>query len=264
MHLPHKQSDQLTDLGTTLLELSASLLQDLPPVEQAITLPSSQDLFAGQAPERVFQIEKGQVYYRSGAKLVVRFEKGDLIGLSRGLNLASGSYACDGSVVLIPFDFSQFEQRALQSRSDLQCWTRYLLCLSSFYRDALAQETRSEFVPSAGFMHFRKGETIIEQGTEADRVYTLLEGRAEALRDGVKVGDIQENEIFGALAVFTRQQRMASVIAASDCTVLAVRKEEFIDLIDIQPQICLGLIEEMSAKINQLNGQLLVLKSVGA
>ena len=36
---------------------------------------------------------------------------------------------------------------------------------------------------------------------------------------------------------------------------------EFIALIEHQPQICLGLIEEMAAKINQLNSQLLQLKS---
>src|SRR5690625_7337213 len=79
-------------------------------------------------------------------------------------------------------------------------------------------------------MHFSAGETIIAQGAEADRVFTLLEGKAEALRDGVKVGEVHADEIFGALAVFTRQRRMASVVAISDCTVLAVPKDEFIDL----------------------------------
>jgi len=38
--------------------------------------------------------------------------------------------------------------------------------------------------------------------------------------------------------------------------VLAVRKEEFISLIEYQPQICQGLIEEMASKNNQLNSQL--------
>ena len=110
-------------------------------------------------------------------------------------------------------------------------------------------------------MHYQAGETIIHQGDTADRVYTLLEGSADALCDGVKVGEVHPNEIFGALAVFTRQPRMASVVATSDCTLLAVRKEEFIELIEHQPQICLGLIEEMAAKINQLNGQLRDLKN---
>lgn len=261
MHLPHKQSDRITDLGTRLQELTEQLLHDLKPFAQPFMPPTSSDLFAEQPRERVFLIAEGQAQYRVGAKLVARFGQGDLIGLSRELDLASGVYASDAPILLVPFDFAQFEQRALLSRVELHRWTHYLLCLGSFYREALAQEIRSEFEPSAGFMHFREGEIIIEQGTEAERVYTLLEGRAEALCDGVKVGDVQENEIFGALAVFTRQKRMASVVAVTDCTVLAVRKEEFIDLIDIQPQICLGLIEEMAAKINQLNNQLLSLKA---
>ena len=53
---------------------------------------------------------------------------------------------------------------------------------------------------------------------------------------------------------------MASVVATNDCTLLAVPKEEFIDLIEHQPQICLSLIEEMASKINQLNNQLRDLK----
>src|SRR5690606_38374202 len=122
----------------------------------------------------------------------------------------------------------------------------------SWYQQCLAQEIRSDYQPNAGFMHFKSGDMIITQGDEAEWVYTLLEGTAEALCDGVKVGDIHPDEIFGALAVFTRQKRMASVVATSDCTVLTVRKHEFIELIEHQPHICIGLIEEMAAKINQL------------
>src|SRR5690606_30077103 len=139
----------------------------------------------------------------------------------------------------------QVQAQCLQSPDKMQLWTRHLVCLFCYYREALAQEIRAEFQPSAGFKHFNAGETIIQQGAEADQVYTLLEGSADALRDGVKVGEIHADEIFGALAVFTRQKRIASVVATTDCTVLAVRKEEFVDLIEVQPHICMGLIEEM-------------------
>lgn len=117
-----------------------------------------------------------------------------------------------------------------------------------------------DFTPNHGFSHFAAGETIIHQGDAADLVYTLIEGSADAVRDGIKVGDIHQNEIFGALAVFTRQTRIASVVATSDCTVMMVNKNDFIQLIFQQPQISVGLIEEMAAKINELNNQLLLLK----
>src|SRR5690625_7407618 len=105
-------------------------------------------------------------------------------------------------------------------------------------------------------MHFSAGETIIAQGAEADRVFTLLEGKAEALRDGVKLGEVHADEIFGALAVFTRQRRMASVVAISDCTVLAVPRDEVIDLVELEPQIGVGLMEEMASKFNESNNPL--------
>lgn len=119
-----------------------------------------------------------------------------------------------------------------------------------------------DFTPLRGFLDFAKGETIINQGDEADLVYTLIEGSADAVCDGIKVGEIHQNEIFGALAVFTRQPRIASVVASSDCTVMTVGKEDFIRLIYEQPQLSVGLIEEMAAKINNLNNQLLSLKKI--
>lgn len=144
----------------------------------------------------------------------------------------------------------------MNARAELQRhWAHYLICLATFFRECFALENRGTFQPNTGFMTFSAGETIIEQGETANCVYTLLEGSAEAVRDGVKVGDIHADEIFGALAVFTRQPRNASVVATTDCSVMAVRKEDFIDLVEHQPHICISLIEEMADKINQLNQQ---------
>jgi CRP/FNR family cyclic AMP-dependent transcriptional regulator len=116
----------------------------------------------------------------------------------------------------------------------------------------------NDFTP--GFSNFAPGDTIINQGDNADLVYTLIEGHADAVCDGVKVGEIHQNEIFGALAVFTGQPRIASVIARTECTVMMVNKDDFVQLIYQQPQISVGVIEEMAAKINELNSQILSLK----
>lgn len=124
----------------------------------------------------------------------------------------------------------------------------------------MSESFSEEVSPQRGFSNFAAGETIIQQGDPADLVYTLIEGSADALRDGIKVGEIHQNEIFGALAVFARQTRLASVVARTDCTVMMVNKDDFIQLIYEQPQLSIGLIEEMAAKINELNTQLLALK----
>lgn len=257
MHLPNKQSDELMNLAIKLRALTEALLAQLPPSGPDVSISPTTDLLKDKSATDVFLLREGHVEYRLNGKLITYFEAGDLLGLRGPMNLSSGQYSCDLPVTLTPYTQ---EDLLAHVNSELQLqkyWCHYLLCTIAFYQQALAQELRAEFQPTAGFMYFRGGETIIQQGARADRVYTLLEGSANAVCDGIKVGEVNAGEIFGALAVFTRQPRMASILATSDCTVLAVRKDEFIDLIDHQPQICLGLIEEMAAKINQLNNQLL-------
>jgi len=261
MHLPTKQSDLMSELAVKLRGLTELLCAQVTPADEPFIIEACSDIFADIAPTRALLVIEGQVDYYLNNKLVMHFAAGDLLGLPRSLNLPQGQFTCKGSVTLVAYDRDALVERANSDIKSQRNWAHLLLCNISYYEHALTQELHTEFQPSAGFVHFSAGETIITQGDIADRVYTLLEGTADAVCDGVKVGDIHANEIFGALAVFTRQPRMASVIASSDCTVLAVRKEEFITLIEHQPHICLGLIEEMSSKINHLNNQLLQLKS---
>lgn len=261
MHLPSKQSDTITDLAVKLRGLTEVLLTQLSPSGEPVTVDQSDDLFVGQTHTGLLYVTDGQVECRVNGKIITFFEQGDLLGLPRSLSLPDGQFSCTSPVILTPYDRDDLVNHVNADPRLQKHWAYYLLCQMSFYQQALAQEIRTEFQPTAGFMHFRTGETIIQQGALADKVYTLLEGSADAICDGIKVGEVHADEIFGALAVFTRQRRIASVVATSDCTVLAVRKEEFIDLIDHQPQICLGLIEEMAAKINQLNNQLLALSA---
>ncbi len=259
MQLPSHHTQELTQLAEKLQALTQLICADLP-LGQVESVAITSDLFAQRPNTQLLRLVDGQADYYVRGKLVMHFEAGDLLGLPRSLNLPSGEWR-----LTLPAQVAVYERDSLvnhvNSSAKLQRhWAHYLLCYQSFYEQALAQEIRAPFQPSAGFLHFSAGETIIRQGDTADRVYTLLEGSADAVHDGVKVGEVSPNEIFGALAVFTRQARMASVVATSDCSLLAVPKEEFIQLIDYQPQICLGLIEEMAAKINQLNGQLRDLK----
>lgn len=263
MHLSSKQSESMSELGAKLAGLTDLICAAIQPADEPFRSEESEDLFAEIPPTRVLRLLEGRVDYFVRDKLVMHFEAGDLLGLPRSLNLPQGQFRCTGPVLLQAYERDALVEQAQQDLKTQRYWTHFLVGYLSYLEQALAQEVRGEFQPSTGFLHFHRGETIIQQGDTADQVYTLLEGEADAVCDGVVVGQIHADEIFGALAVFTRQPRMASVIASRDCTVLAVRKEEFMSLIEYQPQICQGLIEEMADKINQLNNQLLQLKNAG-
>lgn len=254
MHLPSKQSDLLTDLALKLQGLAELLCNGLDaPIEE---IAASANLLAQRPSTQLMLLLEGQVNCCVDGKVVMHYEAGDLMGLTNSLQLPSGELRHSHPIRVKIIDRTALMNHIGSDAKYLRHWTHYLLCAQSFLEQALAQEIRVPFQPTTGFLHFQTGDTIIHQGSAADRVYTLLEGSADAVCDGTKVGEVHQHEIFGALAVFTRQTRMASIVATSECSVLAVPKEEFIDLIEHQPQICLTLIEEMASKINQLNAQL--------
>ncbi len=91
---------------------------------------------------------------------------------------------------------------------------QYLIGRTALLGDALAHLKQPEVRPATGFRHFAAGEALIRQGDDADHVFIIIEGHAEALVDGQKVGDVQKDEIFGAMAVFTREKRSATVVAS--------------------------------------------------
>ncbi|WP_339898506.1 cyclic nucleotide-binding domain-containing protein [uncultured Gilvimarinus sp.] len=256
MHLPTNHTESLAELSQRIRDIASDIFATLTPHTGEITLAASDDLFAEQKNSQVFLLRAGQVQCQMAAKTIVCCEPGDLLGLPRTLSLPSAVFSASEDITVQPIERDELIKHVCSDANRQKLWSYYLIARLSWYQQALALEIRKEFHPNAGFLHFSGGDTIIRQGDEADLVYTLLEGHAEAVCDGVTVGQINRDEIFGALAVFTGQRRMADVVATTDCTVLTVRKEEFIELVEHQPHICIGLIEEMADKIKGLNSQL--------
>jgi CRP/FNR family cyclic AMP-dependent transcriptional regulator len=261
MYLPDDHDPQLRRLAGQLNLLGREALKDLPADGDPIYLDSTSDLLANQPPARLFRIKAGQLNLLHDGKVIAVIEPDDLVGLSRAFQLPEGPLQSEGPVEVVPYQREALLRHILSSEALNRTWTSYLIYLGAFFRCYLARSLPFHVKPATGFLDFEEGEIIIQQDDHADCVYTLLEGSAEAIHNGIKVGEIHAREIFGAMAVFTGQKRSATVKATSDCSVLAVRKEDFLDLVVHQPQLCLDLVEEMAGKINQLNGKLLQLQT---
>ena len=100
-------------------------------------------------------------------------------------------------------------------------------------------------------------------GRPGEHAARHVEGHAEAHVDGQKVGDVQKDEIFGAMAVFTREKRSATVIASEPCTVMVIPKDQFLSLMQSNPRIAHSLIESMARRIDLLNKEVTQLRLPG-
>jgi hypothetical protein len=126
------------------------------------------------------------------------------------------------------------------------------LSISSLHQLQLNQMvgvlTRKEERANPGFGRYKAGMPIITEGEDAEFVYSISEGTAVAVHNGMEVGDIHKDEIFGAIAVLSEQKRTASVIAKTDCIVLMVHKDEFSKMVKSHPRLFLNILTSLGDK----------------
>jgi len=77
-----------------------------------------------------------------------------------------------------------------------------------------------------------KGSVIVKEGEQGETAFLILKGRAEvyigSFTDSTKkICDLKSGTIFGEMSLLEDKPRNATVIAASDMTVLEIKKERY-------------------------------------
>jgi NADH dehydrogenase len=75
--------------------------------------------------------------------------------------------------------------------------------------------------------HFEPGQEVFHQGDVGNRVYIILSGRVEILRDGHRVATLSRGEFFGETALLRQAARNATVRCVEPMDLLALPKREF-------------------------------------
>ncbi|MGI8601830.1 MAG: cyclic nucleotide-binding domain-containing protein [Verrucomicrobiales bacterium] len=84
----------------------------------------------------------------------------------------------------------------------------------------------NDILYSSYFIQCDPGDRIIEQGQKDARIFILLTGEIEVVRDGEPLVTINQNgEIFGEMAVVSGEKRVASVIAKTPTLCLAIDQQ---------------------------------------
>ncbi|MCF8062099.1 MAG: cyclic nucleotide-binding domain-containing protein [Deltaproteobacteria bacterium] len=108
---------------------------------------------------------------------------------------------------------------------------------------------------------FLEGDVIMREGDDGDSLYILAEGEvgvSKSLTMKFADDDYRETEkvltrfrdadrvIFGEMALIGRDNRSATVMAKTDCTLAEIRREEFMALIEGRPQIGVKILMKVA------------------
>lgn len=98
-----------------------------------------------------------------------------------------------------------------------------------------------------------EGKVLCEQGTIGREAFVIVAGTAEVRRNGKKVASVGPGTCVGELALLDRGPRTATVVAATDLTVLVLGVREFSALLDDVPAITHKLLKSLATRIRDLD-----------
>lgn len=257
MFIDSNFTEEFETLDNRCKELCEQMLEKAEPAGDVVTYEMVEDLYSFEANKNlVFLVEEGAIAQEQNNATLFYFDQGDLLGLDQIPDMPKGRFFAEGSVKLKPYRRDDLFNYLISTPELCQLWIKYLINDSSRRTAIISMVGEGVDKASLGFAHFAAGDVIIEEGTNSDTVYSIVEGHAEVTVKGTKVGEVFEDEIFGALSLLTNSPRTATVTATKPCMVLVVPQEQFETLLQTHPKICMSLMENMARQIVSLNEQL--------
>ena len=108
---------------------------------------------------------------------------------------------------------------------------------------------------------FKKGEMILREGdADGDAMYIILLGEAGVYRsrgsaEQVQLSHLKKGDFFGEMKVFLDTNRVASVMALTDITVLEIHRDNISELFSKMPSMAYTIIRTLCVRLHESNGK---------
>ena len=111
---------------------------------------------------------------------------------------------------------------------------------------------------------FFAGQKIIEEGTEANKMYIIIKGIVRVTKNGITLRDLEKDSFFGEIGLLTaRKMRTASITAINNVSCFVIFKKEFLSFAQ-EPEIQKLFKETQSLRNDTIElGRLKLIKELG-
>jgi CRP-like cAMP-binding protein len=96
------------------------------------------------------------------------------------------------------------------------------------------------------------GKTIMQEGAAGALMYVVLEGRVAISIKGGLVGRSGPGGVFGEMALVDQSTRAATAVAETDCTLLAINRPTFLQLVKTSPAFGASLLAGLAARAKDM------------
>jgi CRP-like cAMP-binding protein len=99
---------------------------------------------------------------------------------------------------------------------------------------------------------FAADRVIMTAGATGAFMYVVLEGRVTISVGNSVVEHVEPGGMFGEMALVDRSARAATATAETDCSLLAINRNDFLELIRAKPAFGASLLKSIAARMQQL------------
>jgi CRP-like cAMP-binding protein len=96
---------------------------------------------------------------------------------------------------------------------------------------------------------FKTGEKIFSKGDPAQELFVIQSGRVEIRLGDRTLDTLDEQSIFGEMALIDRAPRSADAVAASDVTLVPIGEKQFLFLVSQTPYFALNVMRVLARRL---------------
>jgi len=210
--------------------------------------------------DKMYLLVDGEIGLVAGGKVIGTVRKGSVFGEMASISQMprSATAVARTPCKVIGLDSGQF-QSALRGKPE------FALMLMSIMigriRDALARQApgaAGKVKESAVFdksslailaralsqtmVRYERNHTVVKEGQAGVLMYVVVEGRLAVTIQGKLVEKIGPGGVFGEMALVDRTSRLATVVSETDCGLLAIGRNTFLDLVKASPDFAVSLL----------------------
>ena len=100
---------------------------------------------------------------------------------------------------------------------------------------------------------FKQGEIIFHEGDPATELYVIKSGRVDVSTGNRLLATLEENGIFGEMALIDKTPRSATVTAATDVELVPVNEKQFLFLVSQTPFFALKVMRVLAGRLRVAN-----------
>ena len=217
--------------------------------------------------DKMYLLLDGEVNLIAKNKVIAKVGKGEIFGEMASISEMprSATAAAKTPCRVIGLDDGQF-QSALRKKPEFALMLMSVMIRRM--RDAIGKQnpggpaTAGKMKESAVFdksalailsralsqttVRYERNKVVVKEGQAGVMMYVVLEGRlAVSIRDNL-VEKIGPGGVFGEMALVDRTTRLATVVSETDCGLLAIGRNTFLDLIKASPDFAVSLLGAVS------------------